>query len=116
LVDAYYLLVFSKAYLFTVSIEFVVCYLLNRRIGFRRVLGTVLLVNGFSVFIVWFVIPRLVFDYLEYLLAAEGFAVISETILMMKLVPLSSRRILATSFVMNMASFIFGFLFPRIIY
>lgn len=108
LLDFSHLVTFAKAYFLTVSIEFLVCYGLNRKAGLARVLGSVILVNSFSLPIVWFLIPSLMVSYFENVLVAEGFAVISEGILVKALLRLSWRRSMATSFAMNMASFIFG--------
>jgi hypothetical protein len=108
---------FLKAYFYDNLIEIAICYVLNNRSGFWRVLVVVLIVNTFSLPFVWFVFPWLTFlTYYEYILLSESFAVISEAILLrVLLMKISWKRALATSFVMNMASFSFGLLFPRLI-
>jgi len=105
---------FLKACLYTIAIEFAVCYLINHRFGFR-VLMIVLIVNAFSLPFVWFVFPAIPLGYHLYLLIAETFAVVSEALLMWIMFPMSVKRALATSVAMNMASFTFGILFPWLI-
>ena len=105
---------FLKAYLYTILIELAVCYLMNRRFGFR-VLVVILIVNTFSLPFVWFVFPAIKLSYPLYLLVAETFAVVSEALLMRILFSISVKRALVTSVAMNMASFTFGILFPWLI-
>lgn len=112
MVSFFYLETFLRAYLYTISIEFAVCYSINRRISFERVLWVVMLVNAFSLFFVWFIFPTLSVTYDAYSFVSESFAVVSEALLMRALLPISIRRAFATSFAQNMASFIFGLLFP----
>jgi hypothetical protein len=110
--DSFLFVAFLKAYVYTVAIELVVCYAINRQIGFKKVLWTVILVNAFSLSIVWFLLPKYSVSYVEYLVAAEALAVVSEALLMKAILRFSIRRAFATSFAMNMASFFFGILFP----
>ena len=111
----FYVESFLKAYLYTFLTEFAVCYLINRRFGFRVVV-VVLIVNAFSLPFVWFVFPALTVGYRLYLLIAETFAVVSEALLMRMMFPISVKRALATSIAMNMASYTFGVLFPWLIF
>jgi len=111
---SFYVEGFLKAYLYTVLIESAVCYLMNHRFGLR-VLKVVLIVNAFSLPFVWFIFPTVGLEYHLYLLVAETFAVVSETLLMRVLFPTSLKYALATSIAMNMASFTFGILFPWLI-
>jgi hypothetical protein len=115
LLDSSYFMIFGKAYLLTISIESLVCYALNHRIGLKQVLGSVALVNSFSLPIVWFLIPDLMVSYSEYVLVAEGFAILSEWILMKALMPFSWRRAAGTSIAMNVASFGLGIVLPWLI-
>jgi hypothetical protein len=112
LIDFSHFVVFAKAYFLTISIEFSVCYALNHKIGLKGIIGSVTLVNSFSLPIVWFLIPGLMVSYSENVLVAEGFAVVSEGLLLRALLPLSTGRAIATSLAMNMASFVLGLLFP----
>jgi hypothetical protein len=75
-----------------------------------RVLITALLVNSFSLPIVWFLIPHLqtYWTYWKFASVAEAFAVVSEAIMMKPLLPLSWRRAAATSFAQNMTSYAVG--------
>jgi len=106
---------FLKAYLYTILIEFAVCYLLNRRFGFK-VLTIVLIVNALSLPFVWFVFPTINLDYRLYILISETFAVASEAVLMRVMLPITVKRAFATSVAMNMASYTFGVLFPWLIF
>lgn len=109
LLDFSYLVTFAKAYLLTISIEFAVCYVLNHKFGLKKILGSVTLVNSFSLPIVWFLIPGLADTYSEYVLLSEVFAVISEALLLRALLPLSIGRAFVTSLAMNMSSLVLGF-------
>jgi hypothetical protein len=103
---------FIRAYLFTVLIELVLCYLLNHEIGFMKILGADTLVNTFSVPIVWFLLTKLPIDYFTFVVVAEVFAVASEGLLLKTLLPRSLGRSMVTSVAMNITSFSIGVLFP----
>lgn len=110
----FYVESFLRAYLYAVVIESAVCYLINRRFGFR-VLAVVLIVNAFSLPFVWFVFPAITLGYSLFILVSETFAVVSEGLLMRVLLPITVKRALATSVAMNTASLTFGVLFPWLI-
>ena len=115
MLSALYVEGFLKAYLYTILIELVVCYLINRRFGIR-VLVVVLIINTFSLPFVWFIFPAIKLGYPLYLLLSETFAVVSEALLMRIMFPTTVKRALVTSIAMNVASFTFGILFPWLIF
>jgi len=108
----WYLVSFFKAFVLTVLVEFLVFYPFARGIRTSKAFGAVLLVNAFSLPIVWFVIPFWVNSYPFYTLSAELFAFLSETLLLKALLPLSFKRIIAASITMNLGSFVIGWMFP----
>lgn len=111
-----YLLSFFKAFLWTVLVELLVfCTFFARNLGVSKAFAAVLVVNSFSLPIVWFVIPLIVNSYLTYAILAEPFAVLSEAALLRILLPFSLKRAIAASLTMNMVSFLVGLIFPFLI-
>jgi len=110
-----YLAVFFRAFLLTVFIEFLVFYPFAREIGIRKALGAVLLVNAFSLPVVWFVLSILIRDSLAYALSAELFAIFSESSILKVLLPISYKRILLAALTMNVVSFLIGWAVPSLI-
>lgn len=99
---------FLKGYLITVLVEFLVLCPYARQTRRSTIFFAVLLLNSLSLPVVWFVIPFLINRYFEYLIVAEFFAVLSETVLLKVLLRFSYTRAAAASLTMNMASFVIG--------
>lgn len=99
----------------TVLVELLMFYPFARNLGASKAFAAVLLVNSFSLPIVWFAIPLIVNSYLTYAFLAELFAVLSEAALLRILLPFSLKRTIAASMTMNMASFLVGLIFPFLI-
>ena len=109
-----YLLSFFKAFLWTVLIESLVfCFL--TRINLLKALVVVLLVDCFSLPIVWFLIPFIANSDFSYVFMAELFAVLSEAALLRFLLQFSYKRAMAVSVAINMVSFLVGLIFPFLI-
>jgi hypothetical protein len=114
-ISDHYLFSFFRAFLLTVFAEFLVFYRFSRNLGASKAFAIVLLVNSFSLPIVWFIIPVIVKGYTSYVLLAELFAVFSEAALLKILLPFSYGRAIAMSMLMNIVSFLVGLAFPFLI-
>jgi len=110
-----YLVSFFEAFLLTFSIECLTFLPFARGIGAPRALGAVLLVNAFSLPVVWFVISFMIRDFLVYAFSSELFVIISESILLRMLLPISYKRSILAALTMNLASFMVGWVLPILI-
>lgn len=102
---------FLEAFILTYAIETPILYLVLRRfLTVKKSAVLSLLLNAFSLPLVWFVIPALMPDRLLYVASAEGFAVSTEASLL-RLVGISWRKAIPASVIMNMASFSLGLVY-----
>ncbi len=105
---------FPIALVATLFVELLLAALFfSAQTGRRRMLLSVGVANIVSLPIVWFVIPQ----FTSNILVLEGFAVLAEAGILyaMNRDAISFKRALGTSFVLNLASFLFGYLLMPIL-
>jgi hypothetical protein len=107
-----YVVEFFKAFLLTFLIEYLVLSLLAREVRPIRGFVAVLIANGFSLPVVWFIIPLVFRNFLIYSLTSEMLATVSECLILRRFLLISYRHSLLASFSMNTASFIVGLILP----
>lgn len=106
-----YVGLWARAFVFTCAVELAVAVPLLRRAepGRARRLAAVLLANVASHPAVWFVFPELGLAYDPMMIAAEAWAVLSETAAYLVVFPaLGLRRALAIAALANAASYGLG--------
>jgi len=110
-----YLLMFWKAFLLTNAVEIPILYLFAYKMGVVKVFATGLLANGLSLPVVWFIMPLVTSSYLNFVIFAETFAVLSETLILRKVLFISYKRSLTAALAMNAMSFLVGWMFPSLL-
>jgi hypothetical protein len=109
-----HLVSFFKAFVLTFLIESFVLYLFTSETAISQTVKVALVANAISLPVVWFVLPLLI-TYSTYVLLAETFAVLSESLVLRALLTISYKRCLLAAFTMNLTSFAIGWIFPTVI-
>lgn len=110
-----YELNFLSAFLFTLLIEGIIVYYLynpdKKTTKIKKLIPVIIFVNLITLPLVWFVFPLFFLEYTSFIILAELFAFIAEALLYSYFFRLNIKEALKISFLANLASFLFGFLF-----
>jgi len=110
-----YYVLFVRALLATLFIETPIALLFFKENPLKT-MAVVSLCNLFSLTTVWFLLPYVLYENMQYVIAAETLAVLSESLIIRILLSKSYRSALVASIAMNLSSFLVGWFFPSLIF
>jgi hypothetical protein len=91
-----------------ILIALVRCVFRDRTLPILRIIGTGMLCTALTLPYLWFILPPYV-DAADYIIIGETLVVLTEAFILNRLVGLKPAFALVCSFVMNLASFLLGF-------